>query len=71
MFFGVRLPDNQPLWVTPAPSPHTCPVCNGRQKVPAGFYAPPCPPGVVRPSTSLPAMEEPCRTCGGSGVLWR
>lgn len=36
----------------------TCPVCEGRQTVPVGFY---------RESTA--AAPEPCRTCSGSGVL--
>lgn len=36
----------------------TCPVCEGRQTVPAGFY---------RESTA--AAPEPCRTCAGRGVL--
>jgi hypothetical protein len=52
-------------------TPHKCPVCNGRQTVPSGFYGQPVPPGVHVPSTSAPMPEETCRSCGGQGILWR
>jgi hypothetical protein len=42
--------------------PHRCPVCEGRQFVPGGFY-------IGGSATS--ANPETCRTCKGAGVLWR
>lgn len=47
-----------------------CPVCNGRGTVDPGFYSPfQSHPDVVRTSSSLP-MREPCRACGGKGLVW-
>lgn len=43
-------------------TPHTCPVCQGRQRVPASLYGLPM-------STAVPS-DVPCRSCGGTGVLW-
>src|SRR5208283_3367950 len=40
--------------------PHKCPVCNGRGKVPAGFYG----------DKGIDASESPCRSCHGSGLVW-
>lgn len=57
------IPGQVPAWRVPvfySPRPHRCPVCEGRQTVPGGFYA-------GQASTS----DQPCRTCGGKGVLWR
>lgn len=43
-----------------------CPVCNGRGTVPKGFYD-----GAETGTGSTAAnMREPCRACGGSGVLY-
>lgn len=39
-------------------TPHRCPVCLGKQTVPAGFYD---------GSTEV----EKCRSCGGTGVVWQ
>ena len=58
-------PRRDPLPIPPQPSlqPHRCPVCDGRGSVPAGFYSP--------ANTTGSANPEPCRSCGGQGVLWR
>ena len=37
--------------------PYLCPICEGRGKVPKGFY----------PDNT---EETTCRTCKGDGVLW-
>lgn len=42
-------------------SAQVCPVCQGRQTVPAGFYS------HGRSSTS--AMPETCRSCDGKGFV--
>jgi len=42
--------------------PFICPVCGGRQRVPAGFY------NLGVPSTSDP-LEEVCRSCHGHGYI--
>lgn len=44
--------------------PHRCPVCDGKGRVPSGFYA---PEGTVR--LDEPRMEV-CRSCFGSGIVW-
>lgn len=49
-----------PLWW--GRRPFECPICKGRQTVPAGFYT----LGQYGPLVA----GEPCRTCDGSGVLW-
>lgn len=41
-----------------------CPVCNGRQTVPAGFYS----HGVLGRIGTNAAPQE-CRTCNGSGMV--
>jgi DnaJ-class molecular chaperone len=46
-------------------TPHCCPVCGGRGWVQPGFYS---PWGVM--GSNIPPNET-CRSCGGSGVLWR
>lgn len=39
--------------------PYRCPVCEGRQWVPAGFYS------------GLPSISsEPCRACTATGIVW-
>ena len=43
-------------------TPHVCPVCCGRQYAPMGFYDRPM-------STAI--NTELCRTCGGTGIVWR
>lgn len=42
--------------------PHCCPVCEGRQTMPVGFY-----PGEI----TSESVAQPCRTCKGEGILWR
>lgn len=46
-------------------TPHRCPVCGGRGNVPRGFYD-----GLETNGSSAGQMTEPCRACGGNGVLW-
>lgn len=46
-------------------TPHCCPVCGGRGTVQPGFYS---PFGLMG---NLDITPEPCRSCNGSGVLWR
>ena len=48
--------------------PHSCPVCSGRGSVPLGFYSGWFPPDGS--SSTVPPIEM-CRSCAGSGVLWR
>lgn len=45
--------------------PYTCPVCFGRGHVSNGFYSTTGNTWVT--STTMP---EPCRSCGGTGVIW-
>lgn len=42
--------------------PHCCPVCGGSGKVSSGFY------DYFRQSSTIPT--EPCRSCGGTGIVW-
>ena len=46
----------------PNPQPYRCPVCNGRQTVPASLYS---------PYGTVLGAEEPCRSCLGTGIVWR
>lgn len=39
-------------------TPHRCPVCEGRQKVPASTYG--------QPTRNM----VDCRSCEGSGIVW-
>jgi ribosomal protein L37AE/L43A len=41
--------------------PYRCPVCQGKATVPRGFYG---------DQQAVPNAVEPCRTCGGSGIVW-
>ncbi len=41
-------------------TPHKCPVCFGKGKVPVGFYG----------DQGSDASEPQCRSCHGQGVLW-
>ena len=41
--------------------PYKCPVCNGRGKMPINFYE----------RTATHTGDANCRTCNGTGVLWR
>lgn len=54
-----------PAEMIPAPraTPHKCPVCEGRGNVAADFY------GV--PGVSIGANPQQCRSCFGTGILWR
>jgi hypothetical protein len=47
-------------------TPHKCPVCNGRQVIPETFYT--TQPGGTPVSSGC--GEVPCRSCGGTGILW-
>jgi len=49
------------------PQPFTCPVCTGRGKVASGFYD---RTELTWNGTCASAIEE-CRSCEGTGVLWR
>ncbi len=49
-------------------TPHSCPVCGGRGTVRAGFYDTLGLHGWM--GSSIPEPEL-CRSCGGTGVLWR
>jgi DnaJ-class molecular chaperone len=46
--------------------PFRCPVCNGTGRVPNGFYD---AIGVDHWTTS-DATPEPCRSCGGTGIVY-
>jgi len=57
-----RVPPVTQGWVIhPPPTPHVCPVCEGRGERPAAFYDPALADGA--------AVD--CRSCKGSGVVWR
>ena len=49
------------------PVPACCPVCSGKGRVPAGFY------GAVGVNSWDVAdlTSETCRSCNGTGVVWR
>jgi DnaJ-class molecular chaperone len=49
--------------VSVAQQPYRCPVCEGRGTVPMNFYS-----GATIANSTAP---EECRTCNGTGVLWR
>ena len=44
--------------------PYCCPVCEGRGFVPCGFYV-----GLRTGGTDT--VPAPCRSCTGTGVIWR
>lgn len=46
---------------------YKCPVCNGRGFVPAGFYS--LPGSNQYNSKYFNYSPEPCRSCGGTGIL--
>lgn len=46
--------------------PYCCPVCGGRGTVPNGFYDVGYPYG-----SGTSALPETCRSCTGTGVVWR
>ena len=48
-------------------TPHRCPVCNGRGKMPTSFYSTPVLPQVA---TSAFQAEENCRSCSGTSIVW-
>lgn len=65
MFDGIRPPNVE---CSPVPAgqerrPFRCPVCLGRQTVPAHLYA-------YVPTVGTNTNEVPCRTCHGTGVIW-
>ena len=42
--------------------PYCCPVCQGRGVVHAGFYT---------GGDSISTTSEVCRSCSGTGIIWR
>jgi len=44
-------------------TPHKCPVCGGTGNVPSGFY--------LGGNPALNALPVTCRSCFGTGVLWK
>lgn len=52
-----------PTFVPSPKVPHRCPVCHGSGHVGGNFYN---QLGLVTTASSL----VPCRSCGGTGVLW-
>ena len=49
----------------PKQIPYKCPVCEGKGKVSNGFY------NVYGSGTTTDASPETCKSCYGSGILWR
>lgn len=47
-------------------TPVKCPICEGRGKVPNGFYD----LNSASASTSTDSAPEECRACQGTGLLW-
>lgn len=60
-------PGDTPVFINPPPTAHRCPVCGGRGTVYAGFYEGNFP--LMSSASGVP--REPCRSCLGTGVLWR
>ena len=52
----------------PRPFPYRCPVCNGSGQVCQGFYDPYF--NTMFQTASCPTIEA-CRSCNGTGVLWK
>lgn len=46
--------------------PHVCPVCSGNGLVPNGFYTQTSGTWLT---TSI--TPEPCKSCTGTGIVWR
>lgn len=46
-------------------TPHVCPVCGGRGRVPTGFYD-----STSGYYTTVTTAPESCRSCAGTGVIW-
>jgi hypothetical protein len=46
-------------------TPYKCPICEGKGIVPNGFYS------VYGSGTTTDASPETCKSCYGSGILWR
>jgi len=46
--------------------PYTCPVCNGNGLVPNGFYT-----QTSGQWGSTDATPEKCRSCNGTGIVWK
>lgn len=46
--------------IGPVRTPFRCPVCEGRTRVPSGFYG----------ETKNASAEIICQTCHGAGVVW-
>jgi hypothetical protein len=45
---------------------YKCPVCDGKRKVPLGFYSYP-----QDQCLSFPAAPDTCRYCRGQGSIWK
>ena len=51
--------------------PFRCPVCDGRQTLPADYYtAPPVEYGYADEDEPPEGEPVPCRSCTGTGVVW-
>lgn len=59
-----RFSEHRNAYVIPV-GPYTCPICGGNGLVSAGFY------NKVGDSWASSQTTEACRSCSGTGVLWR
>lgn len=54
-----------PVFYTPLgqenKTPHICPVCGGRGDMPNCFF------GIT---SDTAGVRQPCRSCGGTGIVW-
>jgi RecJ-like exonuclease len=46
-----------------------CPVCEGKRRVPAGFYPPHYTAGGSPYCNNSTGYDEPCRSCEGKGYV--
>ncbi len=56
--------DMSPGVMTGQEQPYCCPVCQGRGLVSLGWY-------LGGSGLTNGVITEPCRSCDGSGVIWR
>jgi hypothetical protein len=47
--------------------PYCCPICNGKGIVPQGFYSTGYDGGYLSNSTT----PDTCKSCGGTGIIWK